>query len=159
MEQLHVEGEAIERRRLEEWACHIRAECLESALSVSVLTKQQGVGGEVDQTATDLAQTARTDQRGGISVAPTSHYDVVPLLHLVHQRCGLGGAVSQICIGEHHSATVRRSHPSSHGGPLTPVPIETYHTIGTSSLGGRGGVVRRPVINHHHFDVGTQCST
>ena len=163
VEQLHVEREALQRRRLEQRACDVGPEGLEAALGVPVLAEQQGVGGQVDEAAPDLAQAPRPDQRGRLGVAPTPDHHVVALLHPVHQGGGLGRAVGQVGIGEHHGATGRHGHPGPHRRALPPVPIQAHHPVGARRLGDRRGVVRRAVVDHHHLDVpvpaGTQRGT
>ena len=153
MEQLDVEGEATQHRRLEERLGDVGPEGLEPTLRVAVLAQQQRVGGQVHQPATHLAKATGPHQRGGVGVSPAAHHEVVSLLDPSHQCRGLGGPVCQIGIGEHHGSTRCHGDPSPHRCALAPVAIQPDHSICSGRLCNRRGVVRRSVVDHHHLDV------
>ena len=86
MEQLDVEGEAVDQALAEHEGGHVGAEPLEAALGVAVVAEEDGLGEQVDDPSTELPQAAGPYQGDGVGVATAPDGDVPALLDPLEQR-------------------------------------------------------------------------
>jgi hypothetical protein len=77
VEQLDVEGEAVDGGGFEQRTGDVGPERLEPALGVPVLPEEQGVGRQVDEPPSGLAQAAGADDGLRTGVATAAHDHVV----------------------------------------------------------------------------------
>src|SRR5687767_12766812 len=98
MEDLDIEREAVDSRRGEDQAGHIRPKCLQPTLRIPVLTEQQRVGREIDEPPPDLPDTPGADQRGRCDVTAVADDDIPTALDLSEERDDLGGCVCEVRV-------------------------------------------------------------
>src|SRR5512140_1106067 len=93
MEDLDIEREAVDVRRREDQPGDVRSKCLQPTLGIAVLTEQQCMCREVDESPADLANTAGTHERRGRDVTPVPDDHIPSVLDLREQRQDLCGRV------------------------------------------------------------------
>ena len=134
VEQLHVEGEAVQGRGLEQPMGHVGPKCLQATLGIPVLAQQQCVGRQVHQPSTHLAEAPGPDQGPGVGVASAPDHHVVAGLYLDDQGRGLGRPVGQVGVGEDHGPPGGHGHPGTHGSTLSGVALQAHHPVGAGGL-------------------------
>jgi len=147
VEQLHVEGEAVETGGVKEVPGGIGPEGLEAALGVVVLAQQEGVGGQVDEPPTRLTDTTGGHEGPRVGVAAAADDHVVAVLDKGHEVGDLCRRVREVGVGKGDCAPRRSCDACPDRRPLAAVDLEANDRVGSGRSGGTICVVVGAVVD------------
>ena len=152
VDQLDVDGEALDRREPEDLGSDVTAEHLEAALGVVDATGHERPEREAGQLRDDRAQQARALVGGAGQRPVADHRVVAALLDVRDRQRQRFHAIGKIAVGERADVPGRRGHARPDGGAL-PAVLEAQHADAVVAADRVGRAVGAPVVGHDDLAV------